>query len=188
MATFDGLVLRRCLYDRDETLHAGFYWHELAYRINGMSVSCLRTEDTLEESIFSGKFLVMLGFCCILKASEPISGGRNGSWCHTAALRVPLAVTWLTVHRQLHISRYDGCLFAIFSVAVCRIATSFIIVLDIDNILPHAKGHDQCIPVRGAVSPGSSSHETRKSWFSNDAHKTHRKHSGKLLALRVPWR
>ena len=30
------------------------------------------------------------------------------------------------------------------------------------HILPHAKGHDQCIPVRGAVSPGSSSHETRK--------------------------
>ena len=54
MATFDGLVLRRCLYDRDEILHAGFYWHELAHRINGMSVSCLRSEVNLAESIFFG--------------------------------------------------------------------------------------------------------------------------------------
>ena len=50
MATFDGLVPRRCLHDRDEILHAGFYWHELAYRINGMSVACLGTEDTPEGS------------------------------------------------------------------------------------------------------------------------------------------
>ena len=62
MATFDGLVLRRCLYDRDETLHAGFCGHELAHRTNGMSVACLRAEDTLEESIFfSDQFLVMPG-------------------------------------------------------------------------------------------------------------------------------
>ena len=52
MATFDGLVLRRSLLDRDEALHAGFYWHELAYRTNGMLVSCLRAEDTLGRSIF----------------------------------------------------------------------------------------------------------------------------------------
>ena len=67
MATFDGLVLRRCLSDRDETLHAGFYWHELAYRINGMSVSCLRTEDTLEQSIFFGLISGDARFGCIMK-------------------------------------------------------------------------------------------------------------------------
>ena len=55
-ATFDELVLRIPLVDRDEILHAGFYRHELAYRINGMSVTCLRTEDTPERSIFFGQF------------------------------------------------------------------------------------------------------------------------------------
>ena len=63
MATFDGLVLRRCLSDRDEILHAGFYWYELAYRINGMSVVCLRTEDTPERSIF---FWPIFGWCQLL--------------------------------------------------------------------------------------------------------------------------
>ena len=62
MATFGRLVL----YDRDETLHAGF-WHELAYRINGMSVACLRAEDTLEESIFFGQISGDAWFCRILK-------------------------------------------------------------------------------------------------------------------------
>ena len=79
MATFDGLVLRRCLYDRDETLHAGFYGHELAYRTNGMSVACLRAEDTLEESIFSGRFSGDAGPRCFLmqgsSRKQPVGAG-----------------------------------------------------------------------------------------------------------------
>ena len=39
-----------------------------------------------------------------------------------------------------NISVYDGCLFAIFSVAVNTIATRPGSILDIDSILPYAKG------------------------------------------------
>ena len=56
----------------------------------------------------------------------------------------------------------DGCLFAIFSVAVNTIVATPGSILDIDRILPHAKGEVQCIPVRGAVFSRSSSCVTRK--------------------------
>ena len=74
-ATFDELVLRISLVDRDEILHAGFYRHELAYRTNGMSVACLRAEDTPGRSIFFevifGWCLVMLGFAASQLATQP---------------------------------------------------------------------------------------------------------------------
>ena len=42
---------------------------------------------------------------------------------------------------------FDECLFAIFSVAVNTIVARLGSMLDIDSILPHAKGEVQCIPV-----------------------------------------
>ena len=72
-----------------------------------------------------------------------------------------------TVYRGLQVSVCDGCLFAIFSVAVNTIATSLCSILDIDSILPHAKGHVWAITLGGAVSPGSGAkHYPLASGFS----------------------
>ena len=67
----------------------------------------------------------------------------------------------LLLKKRVSIFLYDGCLFAIFSVAVNTIVARLGSILDIDSILPHAKGHVRARTMCGTVDRRSSSCVTR---------------------------
>ena len=82
-------MLRACLSVFDKTLHASLYGFGLFIPPVGMSGYALSVEHALEASIFFGTTFVTFSVYLV--------------FAHKAALRVPLAVTWLTVYRQLQI-------------------------------------------------------------------------------------
>ena len=85
MATFDELVLEISLVEVAESLQAKFYLYEFNFAPSGVSVVAFSVEDTPE------------------KISQTLSEQLQS--CLAAPNRVSLAVTWLTVYRQLHIMR-----------------------------------------------------------------------------------
>ena len=100
LSTFERLVLEISVVECNKTLHATLYEYELVFIPSGVSVVTLSAEDRPEESIFIGHNFQDFGKCTAgIRKALAITGLTK------AALRVPLAVTWLTVYRQLHIMR-----------------------------------------------------------------------------------
>ena len=86
---FGGNVLRLSLSDRARALHASIDMYELNFCPSGMSGYALSMEHGVGLSTCS---VHIFDIFIILLVS-----------CTQAALRVTLAVTWLTVYRQLQI-------------------------------------------------------------------------------------
>ena len=97
---FDGLVLEISVVECNKTLHATLYGYALVFIPSGVSVDTLSAEDILEGSIF-----ICHNFEGFGKCTAGIREALAMTSLTKAALRVPLAVTWLTLDRQLHIPR-----------------------------------------------------------------------------------
>ena len=94
MATFDEIVLDISLVEVAESLHAKFYLYELNFAPSGVSVVAFSVDDTPGRMHNLDEFQ---------DRTNSIGNASDVLGCTKAALRVPLAVTRLTVYRQLHI-------------------------------------------------------------------------------------
>ena len=91
------------LYDFDETLHARLYLYELELIQSGVSLHRFYVEHVPRVRSNSEACFKVLDIT-ILESSYIVEVVfKNHPGYTQAALRVPLAVTWLTVYRQLHI-------------------------------------------------------------------------------------